>query len=116
MSYLDAIVVIAQITQALLYRTDGLDRSATNTLWMRRITINSPTPYQPIATPFVATVRAERSRVLEWNSARWRTTDLTGQILGINGGFSVAHALPADWNPRASPNAVASTKENTRKD
>jgi hypothetical protein len=94
MSYIDSLLITAQLTQALLYRIDNLDRSTTNTLWMRRIEVSLPTPYQPIATPFIAQVKVGRNRLLERDSMRWRTTDMTCRLLGMAGSFSITHALP----------------------
>ena len=94
LSGVDATIVAAQLAQALVHQLDDTPRGATGTLWMRRVAYTSPTPYQPVANPFIATVSLNRSLVIRKDGRRWRTADLEAQLLGIHGTFSVTHVLP----------------------
>src|ERR1700761_252591 len=48
LSMIDGIVALAQLAQAGMYGLDGVRRSGTGTLWMRRLSMSAPTPYQPL--------------------------------------------------------------------
>jgi len=95
LSPIDAIITIGQLTQALLYCLDDVDRSTSNTLWMRRMAVAFPTPYQPVANPFVTTVNTVKNRITMMGGDQWRSADLDARILGGLASFSVAHALPS---------------------
>jgi Pseudomonas avirulence D protein (AvrD) len=94
LSPIDTILTIGQLAQALLYCLDEVDRSTSNTLWLRRMALSYPTPYQPIANPFVAAVSTIKNRITKMRGNQWRTADLSTQILGVQGSFSVTHILP----------------------
>jgi hypothetical protein len=94
LSLIDAIAVSAQLSQALLYELDGVSRGDTSTLWMRRFSAQRKTPYQPIETPSICTLGTKSSRLREMGGAKWRMADLKARISGIEGSFSIAHALP----------------------
>jgi hypothetical protein len=72
-----------------------VDRGTSNTLWLRRMAVAFPTPYQPVANPFVTTVHTVKNRITMMRGDRWRIADLDAQILGGLASFSVAHALPS---------------------
>lgn len=94
LSMVDGIVISAQVAQALLYEVDGISRDDTSTLWMRRFTAKQKTPHQPIATPFICALSTASSRLRDMRGAKWRMADLDVHMLGVEGSFSLAHALP----------------------
>lgn len=91
---IDGIISVAQLAQAMLYRLDEVDRGHSNTLWMRRLAIAAESPHQPIANPIVATVSTAGTRLTPVRGYRWRTADMTAQMLGWHGSFSLTHVLP----------------------
>lgn len=93
-SILDAIIAQSQITQALLYRMDGLAREETNTLWMRRVALNVRTPYRPSSLAFDAESRVEKTQLMALNGGTFRTTDFSGIFQGVQLRYSLAHELP----------------------
>jgi hypothetical protein len=95
LSAIDVIITLGQLTQALLYSLDKVDRSTSNTMWLRRMAITFPTPYQPIANPFVTTLHTVKNRLTMMRGDQWRIADLDARILGGLVSFSVAHALPS---------------------
>jgi hypothetical protein len=95
LSMVDGIVISAQVAQALLYEVDGVSRDDTSTLWMRRFRAEQKTPHQPIGTPFICALSTASSRLRDMRGAKWRMADLDVRMLGIEGSFSLAHALPA---------------------
>lgn len=92
---IDAVVLVAQMAQVLLYEMDGLTRAESETLWMRRITISVARPMRPIEEPLNVEVRTERSRVVDMRSAgTWRVTEFAlTDLAGISGVTSVAHQI-----------------------
>jgi hypothetical protein len=42
----------------------------------------------------VATVSTIKNRITKMRGNQWRTADLSTQILGVQGSFSVTHILP----------------------
>jgi hypothetical protein len=94
LSPVDGIVIAAQLAQVLIYTVDGLHREGTSTLWMRHFSMNVKTPYQPITNPFITSLSIVRSRLASLGGMTWRTVDLSADMLGISGMFSVTHSLP----------------------
>lgn len=90
----DSITVLAQLAQVLIYQQDGIDRSESETLWMRSVDMSAATPYQPMPYSFVATLRITRTKTLRHGDGLWRMTDVAGDLLGINVSGSLAHRLP----------------------
>lgn len=90
----DSITVLAQLAQVLIYQQDGIDRSESETLWMRSVDMNAATPYQPMPYSFVATLRITRTKTLRHGDGLWRMTEVSGDLLGINIRGSLAHRLP----------------------
>src|SRR6266550_1825416 len=90
----DALVVSAQLAQVLLYGMDDVDRGHTDTMWLRRLTMTLPTPYQPITNAFTASMSALKSRLVTLDGNTWRTADVVADLLGIHVLASIAHTLP----------------------
>ncbi|KUL32252.1 AvrD family protein [Streptomyces regalis] len=93
-SMIDAITVMGQLAQVLLYEIDGLDRSDSNTLWLRQAALSTRLPLRPLDHAFPVHARIEDTRVLSIADDTWRVCDLGYAFHGITGGFSVAHRLP----------------------
>ncbi|MCW5235644.1 AvrD family protein [Verminephrobacter eiseniae] len=84
-----------QLGQALLYNLDGMDRSQSNTLWMKRTTIEfsqelsrSTQLQQPIFT------RLENERKYIKPDGEWRRADIVSVICNAKIICSVTHRLP----------------------
>ncbi len=92
-SMVDSIIICGQISQAFLYILDNVSRAQSNTLWLRTVTIESTTPYQPCDT-FLASIRMVKSRLLNVKGEYWRTANMTGSFRGITINYSIAHELP----------------------
>ncbi|MBM9507093.1 AvrD family protein [Actinacidiphila acididurans] len=101
LSVVDAITVLAQLAQVLIYQQDGVDRAESETLWMRSVDMDSATPYQPMPYSFVATLRIVRTKQLRRGDGVWRMTDVAGDLLGFNVRGSLAHRLPARFTALA---------------
>ncbi|GEE00558.1 hypothetical protein nbrc107696_10040 [Gordonia spumicola] len=96
LSMVDALVCSAQLAQVLLYELDGIDRSHSDTLWMRRLTLTSATA-RPVAVgvEFPATVTARRTSVVTMGGVPWRSADLElTEFGGLTATCRVAHRLP----------------------
>ena len=95
LSMIDSLLTLAQLAQVLAYSFDRIDRSDSNTLWMRRLSMTSTTPRRPLAGSLAATVWLERERLLELDGGHWRALEMTGNVCGISARSSIAHRLPA---------------------
>lgn len=94
-SLVDALVGTAQLAQTLLYAQDRMVRTHSNTLWMRRLSIDAITPVRPVGEPFPVEVRVAKNQLLYQGGSEWRAVDLTvSDFAGINGACSLAHRLP----------------------
>ena len=91
-SMIDYLVALAQVSQVLLYRVDGIERGQSNTLWMRRITIAAATPRLPTAT--AVSLQVTKCRLVVLGGQTWRLMDITSDPPGLRGSASFAHALP----------------------
>ena len=92
-SFVDAMLVAAQIGQVLLYNLDDVHRGETETMWLRRATFSrSHPPSGPIRNES-AVVDLVRTQLLERSGARWRTIDLRAQVAGIDVNYSLTHQL-----------------------
>jgi hypothetical protein len=95
LTMIDCTAVLAQIAQVLIYQQDGVARGGTDTLWMRRLTMSSRTPWRPLTNPFVASVEIDRTELLQFGGGIWRTTRFVGEFQGIQAQASLAHRLPS---------------------
>nr|WP_246313126.1 AvrD family protein [Leifsonia shinshuensis] len=101
-SVLDCIIAQSQITQALLYCLDDIDRAESNTLWMRRVRIEAVTPYRPLGNAFESTTRVDKTRLLRIADGVFRSTEFSGSFQGLTSRYSLAHQLPASVADRVS--------------
>lgn len=94
-SAVDGIIVLAQLAQSLLYSLDRLDRSSSNTLWMRRVTLESTGPERKLRGPFAVSTAISRTRLLNFQGGVWRTSEWTADFHGIHFEYSLGHEIPA---------------------
>jgi hypothetical protein len=87
---IDLFVAALQLGQVLLYGLDRMERSESNTLWMRR-TVIEPTERRPRQFAVVL----ENERLLETAAGTWRSADVVAAHSGLALRCSVAHLLPA---------------------
>lgn len=92
-SMIDCIILSGQIAQAFLYSLDDISRAESNTLWMRKVTIESTTPYQSCDS-FISSTRVLKSSLLNVKGEYWRIANMAGEFRGIKINYSVAHELP----------------------
>jgi hypothetical protein len=90
----DSMIVLAQVGQALLYELDGLDRTQTNNLWMRRVDMWRDNPHQPLDIAESCVTRVKRSSVVDYAGSRWRASNIAGRCGGTTVEYSVGHQLP----------------------
>ncbi|WP_416969612.1 AvrD family protein [Streptomyces sp. 4F14] len=93
-SMVDAIAVIGQLAQVLMYELDGLTRGGSDTLWLRRAELATDLPLRAVDRAFPAHARVADTRLVDIDEDRWRVCDLTYGFHGITGTFSVTHRLP----------------------
>ncbi|MEV0297229.1 AvrD family protein [Nocardia sp. NPDC050710] len=94
-SPIDAVVGAAQLSQILLYQMDGLNRTSSNTLWMRKLEFVTDGPSRPSDESFDGTVEIRRTSVIDRGGQRWRSADLLiKEFQGVTGSCLLAHQLP----------------------
>ncbi|GAV38810.1 AvrD family protein [Streptomyces acidiscabies] len=93
-SMVDAIAVMGQLAQILMYELDGLTRGGSDTLWLRRAELATDLPLRAVDRAFPVHARVADSRLVDIDDRRWRVCDLSYGFHGITGTFSVTHRLP----------------------
>ncbi|MBH0777902.1 AvrD family protein [Nocardia bovistercoris] len=94
-SPVDAVVGAAQLSQILLYQLDELDRTRSNTLWMRKLEFVADGPIRPSAGDFDGTVEIRRAPLIDRGGKRWRSADmLIKEFRGVTGSCLLAHEIP----------------------
>lgn len=94
-SMIDGLVGAAQLAQIALYHLDRIDRTTSNTLWMRKLRIHAAE--RPcLDTPVPVRLAVSRSSVVQMGGEPWRSAslDLT-DFGGITVSCLAAHRLPA---------------------
>jgi hypothetical protein len=91
---LDALLVLAQVAQVLLYEQDSIQRVVSNTLWMRSFSVTARSPVQSVPPGVLCSVLARQSRVLPHRGSQWRLADVEGELLSMQVDASLAHRLP----------------------
>lgn len=92
-SMIDSIILSGQIAQAFLYCLDNISRTESNTLWMRKVTIESTSPHQPCDS-FISSTRVLKNNLLNIKGVYWRIVNMSSKFRGIVINYSVAHELP----------------------
>ncbi|MFG1797821.1 AvrD family protein [Nocardia sp. NPDC049149] len=93
-SPIDAIIGAAQLSQILLYKLDHLDRSNSNTLWMRKLELVTVARH-PAQQSFEGTMEIRRTSLVERGGKRWRSADIVlKEFAGATGSCLLAHQLP----------------------
>jgi hypothetical protein len=95
LTVLDSVIALPQLAQVLMYGLDGMSRSASDTLWMRKVTVNAPRPLPLPDEPLTARVGFTRTGSVRLQGDTWRTAELSGQLHGMTATASLAHRLPA---------------------
>ncbi|MGK8507400.1 AvrD family protein [Nocardia asiatica] len=90
----DATVILAQLSQVVLYELDNIARKDSETLWMRRMTARASAPPAP-CTAGSATTHMVRSMVLAFGGGDWRISSWASDFAGCEIRYDLAHRLPA---------------------
>jgi hypothetical protein len=97
----ESVMLTAQLSEVILYRTDGIERQASNTMWLRSLTMERPDPAAGWrGTQFTGSIAVSKSRVVTLNGERWRIVDMVAYCHGIEQTHSLAHQLPATAESR----------------
>lgn len=94
---IESIIASAQLAQALIYRMDNLNRVASNTLWMRNISMENLTLFKDIDKISVE-VRIKNDKSMCVNGEVWRIYKVLAQFASTRGIFTVAHKMPMNHN------------------
>jgi hypothetical protein len=94
LTLVDAFVAALQLGQVLLYELDGVSRSESSTLWMRRTVLTAETPPTPLAEAVPVTVELNGAQVLDSREALWRSADIQFRGAGVGVLCAVTHRLP----------------------
>ncbi|WP_371616943.1 AvrD family protein [Streptomyces sp. NBC_00454] len=94
LSMFDALTVLAQLGQVLLYRLDGITRQTSNTLWLREVTISCDRPDQALGQDLTAVSWISKSQRFEHRGATWRSAALEGTLGGFSTHCALVHQLP----------------------
>ncbi|WP_091470244.1 AvrD family protein [Paenarthrobacter nitroguajacolicus] len=97
LSAVEYFVATLQLGQVLLYSLDSMNRSDSNTLWMRktRVTFTGPGPKIGGGQGTGLSVGLQKSRLIGKDGGSWRCADVVGTFDGGEVVCSVAHQLPA---------------------
>ncbi|NUV61569.1 AvrD family protein [Streptomyces sp. CAI-85] len=91
----DLFVCALQLGQVLLYELDDLTRAGSNTLWMRRTSIEvTPVPDGASGSDGRFRVLLGRSNALPTAEGTWRTARITASLGDLRMSCDVAHLLP----------------------
>ncbi|WP_432839680.1 AvrD family protein [Dactylosporangium sp. CA-092794] len=102
-SIVDVFVAAIQLGQILLYELDGVRRADSNTLWMRRTTLDIAEPGRPVSGPGPIEARLDDAELLAaGDGTRWRAARIEAAFDHMSIGCAVAHRLPGgiDWRER----------------
>ncbi|MGD7097409.1 AvrD family protein [Ralstonia pseudosolanacearum] len=89
----DCFASVAQVGQALLYNLDGIVREASNTLWMRKISMTLFSGIPECNMPQPLYVRLDNSKKLKLGNDYWRSADVFCIFCNTNIVCRVAHKL-----------------------
>lgn len=95
-SPVDGIVGVAQLAQILLYHLDSLDRTSSNTMWMRKLELFCIGPHH-VSTrePFDGVAEIRRASVINRGGQRWRSAQIEiKEFAECFGSCLLAHQLP----------------------
>ena len=92
-SLIDVFVANLQLGQILLYAMDGIERSESNTLWMRSATIVTTHAPVPLSNDLYVFAALKETDVHSVEGDRWRTATLVGALSGLNLTCKLTHKL-----------------------
>jgi hypothetical protein len=87
------ITCAAQLSQALMYRYDGITREVSHNLWMRKVVMRAEVPAKA-GVGLEAEVRATKMSLLTIKDTTWRVGSFVGKVPGIVVEHNLAHQLP----------------------
>lgn len=94
------IVCLAQLSQALMYRYDGITRDQSHNLWMRKVVMQARRPV-PAGTGLEAYARVVKASRLNMKDKVWRVCSFAGHLPGISVEHNLAHQLPNERTLRS---------------
>lgn len=92
-SLVDSTVMLAQLSQVVLYELDNIARKDSETLWMRRMSAEATAPPAGYAPGTVST-RMVRSMILTFGGGDWRISSWASEFAGATVKYDLAHRLP----------------------
>jgi hypothetical protein len=95
-----------QLGQALLYEMDGIHRSETNTLWMKRTRIKLEDVSPSFIWPQPIHTRLDNVRRYTKADGDWRRADVIGRVANMEVMSSVTHKLPAAPKEHTVPSST----------
>ncbi len=94
-SMIDSIILGGQLSQALLYNIDQVEREDTGTLWMRKVTMENENPSKQ-NKEFVAETHITNAKIINMRGSLWRKADIYSNFNGIICNYSLAYELPKE--------------------
>ncbi len=94
-SMIDSIILSGQISQALLYNIDQVEREDTGTLWMRKVTMEN-TNHSRQNEEFVAETHITNGKIINMKGNLWRKAEIYSNFNGIICNYSLAYELPKE--------------------
>lgn len=87
----DALRIIGQLMQALLYKMDRTDRLRCSNIWLRKMDLHMERPY--FATEARAQVKFNYIRKIAKGDEQWKLIKLQGQVGNFVGNFEAAYCI-----------------------
>lgn len=91
-TFIDAVILSGQISQAFLYHLDDISRNESNTLWMRKVSITRDKLLNH-DTSFVGLTILNRSQIIKMGDSIYRSAIMTGKFSDVTIKYSVAHDI-----------------------
>lgn len=91
-TFIDAVILSGQISQAFLYHLDDISRNESNTLWMRKVSITRNKLLNH-DTSFVGTTILNKSQIIKMGDSIYRSAIMTGEFSDVTIKYSVAHDI-----------------------
>lgn len=105
-TFVDAIVGLAQVSEVLLYALDAVDRARSHTMWMRRVRLETPVPGMP-REPFRTRADLRSARLVPLHGATWRAVEMSATYHAYSARYALAHELPTGGDGSVVRPAVA---------
>ncbi|WP_454043518.1 AvrD family protein [Cellulosimicrobium sp. Marseille-Q8652] len=105
-TFVDAIVGLAQVSEVLLYALDAVDRARSHTMWMRRVRLEAPVAEVP-REPFRTHADLRTARLVPLHGSTWRAVEMSATYHAYSARYALAHELPSDEDRSVEPPHVA---------